>query len=530
VTAVNDAPIANAQSVTTDEDTSKDITLKGTDSEGNSLIYSIVARPSHGTLSIGTAPNLIYTPNTDYAGTDSFTFKVNDGTVDSATATVSISVTAVNDAPIASAQSVTTDEDTPKDITLKGTDREGDSLTYSIVARPSHGTLTTGTAANLTYTPTADYAGTDSFIFKVYDGKVDSATAMVSITVTPLADLSVADVKVIEGNAGTSTLTFTLTLNEFINSASVYYATTDDTATANNDYIAKTGIVNFTGGNKEKTISITIKGDINIETDETFTLNLFDSSNLKLSNSRATGTITNDDFKQPLNDTGITRGGDYPIGNNAGCTGTQISAQDCYHGRDVQTALTKIGAGAAGFDFTKLNASGVALAYQTVSWNRSGSEATNSRWSCVKDNVTGLTWEVKTDVGFSDKGTNIHHKDNTYQWGGISALGKKVSTLGTYYKDWDTLVKGSNRAKLCGYNDWRVPTAVELQSIVHYGIVKPSPKIDKKYFPNTVPSRYWSSLPHSDKRNIAWSVNFSDGIDVDRLNSRSESHSVRLVR
>ena len=69
------------------------------------------APPAHGTLS-GTAPNLTYTPAANYNGADSFTFKVNDGTVDSAAATVSITVTAVNDAPVADAQSVTTAEDT----------------------------------------------------------------------------------------------------------------------------------------------------------------------------------------------------------------------------------------------------------------------------------------------------------------------------------------------------------------------------------------------------------------------------------
>src|SRR5204863_165100 len=104
--SANQAPVATAQpSVTTPEETAKSITLAGTDAEtaAGSLTYNSVSTPLHGTLT-GTAPNLTYTPVTDYNGADSFTFKVNDGTVDSASATVSITVTAVNDAPVATAQ------------------------------------------------------------------------------------------------------------------------------------------------------------------------------------------------------------------------------------------------------------------------------------------------------------------------------------------------------------------------------------------------------------------------------------------
>src|SRR6185295_4156795 len=123
VAAVDDAPVANAQAVVTDEDTAKAITLSATDAEGSPLTYTVVAPPAHGTLS-GTAPALTYTPAANYNGPDSFTFRANDGTLDSTVATVSIAVTAVNDAPVASSETVTTDEDTAKAITLAATDAE----------------------------------------------------------------------------------------------------------------------------------------------------------------------------------------------------------------------------------------------------------------------------------------------------------------------------------------------------------------------------------------------------------------------
>ena len=190
VNAVNDAPIANAQSITTAEDTAKAITLTGGDVDGDTLTYSVTVPPSHGTLS-GSGANLIYTPATNYNGSDSFSFKANDGTADSTTATVSISVTAVNDAPLASAQSVTTAEDTAKAITLGGSDVDGNTLTYAVVTQPAHGTLS-GTAPNVSYKPATNYNGTDSFTFKANDGTVDSSPATVSITVTPVNDAPLA--------------------------------------------------------------------------------------------------------------------------------------------------------------------------------------------------------------------------------------------------------------------------------------------------------------------------------------------------
>ena len=178
----NTPPVALATSVATTEDTAKTITLSATDADSDSLTYQIVAPPAKGSLS-GTAPNLVYTPQADFSGSDSFTFRANDGSVDSATATVSISVTAVNDPPVAVAASVTTAEDTAKSITLSATDKDSASLTYQIVDHPTNGTLS-GTPPNLSYTPQADFSGSDSFTFRANDGLVDSATATVSITVT----------------------------------------------------------------------------------------------------------------------------------------------------------------------------------------------------------------------------------------------------------------------------------------------------------------------------------------------------------
>ena len=221
-----------------------------------------------------------------------------------------------------------------------------------------------------------------------------------------------------------------------------------------------------------------------------------------------------------LNDTGITWGGNYPQGNNADCSGNNeagediIAQQDCSHGRDALAAagkLDKVGGGAAGFDFTKLDDRGNDLA------------ATATQWACVRDNVTGLVWEVKTDDG------GIHNKDKKYRWGGKTALVNQKARddgwRGEFFDDWDTLVDGSNIETLCGFNNWRVPSITELVTITHKGVYKPS--IDSNYIPNTK-RWYWSSSPTTDHSYGAWVVRFSDGNDSYSL--RYDSNAVRLVR
>jgi len=191
VSKVNDAPSANNQNVVTDEDIEKAIVLTASDVDGDPLTYTIGV-PAHGTLS-GAAPNLTYKPAANYNGPDSFTFKVNDGTADSNVATVSITVNAVNDAPVAANLSIATNANTAKTVVLTATDADTASLTYAVKTGPAHGSLS-GAAPNLTYTPAAGYSGPDSFTYVANDGQTDSALATVTIAVaSPLTDPTAHD-------------------------------------------------------------------------------------------------------------------------------------------------------------------------------------------------------------------------------------------------------------------------------------------------------------------------------------------------
>ena len=213
VVPVNDAPIATDQpNVTTPEETSLVIALSATDSDGDALTYTVVTLPAHGTLSCTNCANPIYTPALNYFGPDSFTFKANDGTADSNVATVSITVTPVNDAPIANNQSVTVIEDTPRVITLTGSDVDGDPLTFTIVTQPLHGVLTV-TGATVTYTPDPNDNGQDSFTFQVNDGTLNSNIATVSINVVPFNDPPIAVNNTIITNEDIA-VTFSITDND----------------------------------------------------------------------------------------------------------------------------------------------------------------------------------------------------------------------------------------------------------------------------------------------------------------------------
>ncbi len=190
VTPVNDAPVASSTAISAILNNSVAATLSASDPDGNPLTYTLVSSPAHGTLT-GTAPGLTYHPAAAYLGSDSLSFKVSDGTLESGVATVSISVIQGNAIPVALAQSVTATEDTARSITLTGTDQEGGPLTFAIVTQPANGTFS-GTPPNLTYTPKLNFSGSDSFTFRVNDGSVNSTAATVSISVAAVNDAPVA--------------------------------------------------------------------------------------------------------------------------------------------------------------------------------------------------------------------------------------------------------------------------------------------------------------------------------------------------
>jgi len=179
VASINDAPVADAQSVTTDEDTPVAITLTGSDTEGDELTFEVVAGPSSGSLT-GDAPNLIYVPDLNFNGTDSFTFKANDGELDSNVATVDLTIIGVNDAPEPQDDTATTAQYTPVvvDALANDTDPENDELTIVAVGTPANGTAEINEDGTITYRPNPTFKGADSFTYTVSDGALETTATV----------------------------------------------------------------------------------------------------------------------------------------------------------------------------------------------------------------------------------------------------------------------------------------------------------------------------------------------------------------
>jgi len=155
------------------------------DADGDPLAISAfdAITTEGGTVTDLGGGNYQYSPPPDnFNGVDTFTYTIGDGNGGEDTATVTVNVAPVNDAPVAGDQVLSTPFNTPLNITLTASDPDGDPLTFSVVTQPGYGTLS-GTAPDLTYTPTSGYSGVDSFTFKANDGTDDSNVAFVQITV-----------------------------------------------------------------------------------------------------------------------------------------------------------------------------------------------------------------------------------------------------------------------------------------------------------------------------------------------------------
>ncbi|GHG68061.1 hypothetical protein GCM10010919_17210 [Alishewanella longhuensis] len=203
-----------------------------------------------------------------------------------------------------------------------------------------------------------------------------------------------------------------------------------------------------------------------------------------------------------LNDTGLTLCAD-SRGTISACNADSVVNQDALIGRDAVIGLVKQGSGRAGFDFTKLDEFGAIVAQNAPDWR------------CVRDNHTGLIWEVKTQDGsIQDQNLNYYwyEPDDTLNGGNPgyeSDFSKERNTL--YYSG---LI---NELKLCGVADWRLPTPEELTSIVDYSFYEPA--IDSNYFPNTLSRPYLTSQAHPLQPVGVRAVNFRFGsiVTIDKI-------------
>lgn len=156
--------------------------------------------------------------------------------------------------------------------------------------------------------------------------------------------------------------------------------------------------------------------------------------------------------------------------------------------------------------YTRLNSKGKATRHKT------------KQVHCIKDNETGLVWELKTDDG------GVHDKDNSYRWGGRGA-----EALGTsFFDDWNILLDATNEEKLCGFSDWRVPSINELKSLIIS--TEKTPVINSDYFVLTLASPYWSASAYANYPEHGQTVHFETGASYYYNGFRGNLLPLRLVR
>ncbi|MBM4046068.1 MAG: tandem-95 repeat protein, partial [Planctomycetes bacterium] len=198
VEPVNDAPEAQPDAHSGNEDATLVVATPGvlendTDVDGNPVTAVLASGPASGTLTLNADGSFRYTPNANFNGTDSFTYRASDGVDSSALATVTITVNPANDTPVAAADTYGVNEDGVLTVAVPGVlgndlDVEGDTLSTLLVGLASSGTLALNADGSFSYAPNASFNGVDSFSYRAYDGLAYSDVVAVTITVTAVND------------------------------------------------------------------------------------------------------------------------------------------------------------------------------------------------------------------------------------------------------------------------------------------------------------------------------------------------------
>lgn len=314
INSVNDAPTIEPIDYTSNEDAILTLLPVKADIDGDATIVTITTQPSHGTAASSGSDAVVYTPSTNYFGTDSFTISAYDGKTYSTPVAVSLTIRAINDAPTVADQMVNGLEDTTLVFPLTASDVDGDVLSVTQGSRPAHGELTlTTSGATATYTPDAEYSGTDSFTYRVTDGVTWSSTATVSITVDAVNDAPIAYDAELTVMAGTSAVTPLIASDAEGGALTsvIVSAPTMGTAEIVGDYIVYTANVEANG---DDTIGFAVRDSQGLQSNV---------GTIRIHN-QAKGTVV------PIQITDLEPIPGITVSTDSGKVTTQLAQNDCY--------------------------------------------------------------------------------------------------------------------------------------------------------------------------------------------------------
>lgn len=333
--------------------------------------------------------------------------------------------------------------------------------------------------------------------------------------------ISISAAELVEGDTGATNMVFTLTLSASAeNITSVDFSTADGSATSvDSDYVAVSSTLNIPTGDTSANISVSIPGDTQVENNEYFIINLSNPLGLTITSGSVNGLIISNE-PAPINDTGIQSCASQ-FNSNTTCPQDGFPGQDAERGRDV--THNDSSDGDRGFSFTQLDATGLPLTTKSDNY-------LTTPWSCVRDNVTGLIWEIKT------RSAGLRNMTHTYSWfnsssienGGNAGGANAGNCFDSTNCDTEKYVAQVNAANLCGYSDWRMPKREELRSISNISSSTIDRAVDLSYFANTQPSHYWASEPVIFNNLNAWQFNYNKG-DAEHFD-KPYSFYVQLVR
>ncbi len=330
-----------------------------------------------------------------------------------------------------------------------------------------------------------------------------------------------------------------------------------------NSQLMQSPTFSIPAGETSTVLNVQVIDDGIVENTESFTLALQEEADVNPAGAKLTFSIVDNDEENtttqvvvPLNDSGITKPNavlvtvdDLPpdltteeIQSQSDLLVAELQKQMDYAiGRDaayLADTLTKVGGGRAGFDFTRLDSEGKEVTV-TLAEGQSIADI-DLTWDCVRDNNTGLVWEVKTrgNLGLRAAGRSFYWYDPNYETnGGVS--GKKgeftcdeneLTTCNTSY-----YVADINARKLCGLTGWRVPTLDELRSIIDYntGGQSDSAAYDTDYFAGDTIGvyYYWTSTTYAPEPSRAWAIRFRSGSGEEPRDKSTQAvtSSLRLV-